>query len=574
MNFLNGAMYSINAAALLIGAAGLLSRLLGVLRDRLLASSFGASRELDIYYAAFQIPDLLYTMLLLGAASAAVIPVFLELKGRSHTEVEDFMQKLIAFVSLGSIVVSGIAFFAMPFLARAIAPGFSPAEFETLVTLSRIMLLSPLFLGLSSILSSAIQSARLFAVYALTGIMYNAGIIIGILFFIPSFGLVGLAMGVSLGACLHFVVQIPSFYRLGFRFPPFTRFVSFARYALKERAVRNVVAVSFPRIIALSLRQVTFITYVAIASTLLSGSISVLQFAYNLQYIPVGIFGLSFAVAAFPQLAEQWLARTGEKWVHTFAASLRTIIFWVAPLSVLFYVLRAQIVRVALGGGRFDWGDTILTAAVFGVFSTAIVAEAVIPLLMRSFYSLGNTRTPLYTAFVTSFLSVASALFMVLLFQYGPAELLDFLRNFLKVGNQEGIAVIGLSWAFAIGGFFQAIILFLFLVREVRERFGESLLASVHWEEFFRIGWVSILAGIAAFGTLRTVNTFISLDTFFGVFAQGISAFIGAAVVYIGTLYLFGNKEVGELVSTVRRRMFRRSVLPKELDPEHARENQ
>src|SRR3989344_1154208 len=147
VNFLNGAIYSINAAALLIGAAGLLSLLLGILRDRLLASEFGASRDLDIYYAAFQIPDFLYTVFLLVAA-----------------------------------------FFLMPFLVGVIAPGFSAGERDLLITLSRIMLFSPVLLGISNILSAAIKSARIFLIYAITGIVYNLGIIIGIVFFLPSFG--------------------------------------------------------------------------------------------------------------------------------------------------------------------------------------------------------------------------------------------------------------------------------------------------------------------------------------------------------------------------------------------------
>ncbi|MEK7076622.1 MAG: lipid II flippase MurJ [Patescibacteria group bacterium] len=189
MNFLNGAIYSINAAALLIGAAGLLSRVLGVLRDRLLASEFGASRELDIYYAAFQIPDFLYTVFLLGAASAAIIPVLLELKARDEESARQFMARLIIVFSIGSIAVSVAAFFLMPFLVGVIAPGFSAGDQDLLITLSRIMLVSPVLLGISNILSAAIQSARIFLIYAITGIVYNLGIIIGIIFLsVPNIG--------------------------------------------------------------------------------------------------------------------------------------------------------------------------------------------------------------------------------------------------------------------------------------------------------------------------------------------------------------------------------------------------
>src|SRR3989344_4828839 len=556
VNFLNGAIYSINAAALLIGAAGLLSRALGVLRDRLLASEFGASRDLDIYYAAFQIPDFLYTVFLLGAASAAIIPVLLELKARDEEGARQFMARLIIVFSIGSIAVSASAFFLMPFLVRFIAPGFSAGDQNFLITLSRIMLVSPVLLGISNILSAAIQSARIFLIYAVTGIVYNLGIIIGIIFLLPSFGLAGLAAGVILGALLHVSIQIAPFYRLGFRFPGLANFSSFRLALLRDDSFRKLAALSLPRIVAL----------VAIASTLVSGSIAVLQFSYNLQYIPVGIFGLSFAVAAFPQLTELWISRDARRWGETVAAASRTIFFWVAPLSVLFYVLRAQIVRIFLGAGKFDWTDTILTAAVFGVFSVAIVAEALIPLFVRSFYALENTRKPFIIAFFAACISIFSAFGLVALFEYGPAAVVDFLRHFLKVGDTEGITVIGLSWAFAIGGIVQVTFLFFALRKEVAARFGGWYQLRMPWDEFFRISWVSLLAGVVAFGTLRTVNLAVTLDTFAGVFTQGALSFLAGAVTYAGVLYLFGNKEVEELVGTINRRLFRRDVLPREFD--------
>ena len=565
-------MYSINAAALLIGAAGLLSRMLGVLRDRLLASHFGAARELDIYYAAFQIPDFLYTVFLLGAASAAIIPVLLDIQGKSQEDARRFFKDVIVFFALGSAGLSLITFFLMPFLARAIAPGFSPEETALLIHLSRIMLLSPILLGLSSVLSSAIQSARLFTTYALTGVVYNIGIIFGILVFLPRFGISGLAFGVLLGALLHVGIQVVPFWGLGFRFPYASDFFPHRFGRFFRGAVASVIALSFPRVLALSLRQITFIVYVALASTLLSGSIAVLQLAYNLQYIPVGIFGLSFAVAAFPQLTEQWMLKNPEKWAHTFAESLRTIVFWVAPLSILFYVLRAQIVRVALGGGKFDWDDTILTAAVFGVFSVAIIAESLIPFLIRSFHSIGNTRVPFFVAVLTSGLSILSAFGLVSFFEHGSPALIEFTRNLLKVGDTEGIHIIGLSWAFIVGGIGEATLLLVLLGVRIRRQFGTAFSIPIDWMDFFRIGWVSLLSGLVAFGTLRTVNTVVSLDTFVGVFVQGASAFIAGALVYAVVLYLLGNEDIRNILETSRRRLFRRDILPQELDAQDSKE--
>ena len=211
MNILNGAINSINAAALLIGAAGLLSRLLGVLRDRMLAGIFGASRELDIYYAAFQIPDFMFTLFLLGASAVAILPVFTQVKEADAGKAKKLIEELAGLFLFGALAAVFLAFILAPFVVPWFAPGFSAKERTLTIVLTRLMMLSPLLLGLSSIVSSVLQSYRRFLVFALSSIFYNFGIIAGILFFLPIFGLPGLALGVVLGASLHFLVQLPVF---------------------------------------------------------------------------------------------------------------------------------------------------------------------------------------------------------------------------------------------------------------------------------------------------------------------------------------------------------------------------
>ncbi|MDO8600646.1 MAG: lipid II flippase MurJ, partial [bacterium] len=235
---------SLHAAALLLGAAGLFSRLLGIFRDRLLAGTFGASRELDIYYAAFQIPDFLFNVFLIGATTSAILPVFLEYWERDTKDGIQFISGLLRWFLYCSVVFSFLVVFFAPFLVhRILVPGFEESAKEQTILLTRIMMLSPVLLGLSNIIASVLQSLNRFFIYSLTSIFYNIGLIIGVVVFLPLFGMKGLAYGVVLGALLHLCIQLPAFYRLGFRF-------SFATSPPHD-GIKKILRISVPRTITL-----------------------------------------------------------------------------------------------------------------------------------------------------------------------------------------------------------------------------------------------------------------------------------------------------------------------------------
>ena len=578
MKLLNGSIYSINAAALLIGAAGLLSRLMGVARDRMLAGYFGASRELDIYYAAFQIPDFVFMLFLLVAASAAIIPVFVEIKERFPEEAKIFIGELLGVFFVISLIVGVVAVLLIPVLIPFIAPGFSVSERADAVMLTRIMMVSPILLGLSSIISAVIQCSRRFLAFAVAPIFYNLGIIVGILVFLPWFGMLGLGAGVVLGAALHLLVQIPSFSSLGNLVsltPLVKRYKALCTtffgipipYRISDPVAR-VLQLSFPRVIASSLNQITFLILVAFASTLASGSISVLQFAYNLHFLPIGIFGVSFAVAAFPSLNEYFLRRDSEAFLATYYGTIRTICFWILPLSVLFYVLRAQIVRIALGSGKFDWEDTMLTAAVLGVMVVAILAESVIPLILRVYYALGNTVKPLFINAATSLVTVAGAVWFINVFKGVSGMVPHYAASFLRIGSLENIAILGIGFALSFGGILNLVLLAVGVKKELSQKFGrfDREKFGYLWKDIGVMGVVSVLSGFVSFGALRVANLFVTLETFFGVFLQGGFSFIVGALFYGVVLYVFHNREAQQLVETFRRRIIKKELLPEALD--------
>ena len=290
---------SVTQAAAVLALSGIFADILSLFRDRLLAADFGASRALDIYYASFRIPDLIYTVSLFFAASTALIPAILEKFSENNKEAEKFFGNIFSLFFVGTVLMVIAAYFSMPLLMPYFTPGFSSEEQGLAINLSRILLLSPLLLGLSNLASSVVQSFRRFYVYALSPLFYNLGIIIGILFLMPRFGLYGIVWGVILGAFLHLVIQLPTVFSLGFSITP--------RFPKISRDVIDSLKLSFPRTLGLSLNQIVLSVITAMASTLGAGAVSVFNFAANLQSVPLSIIGLSYSVAAFPTLAALFL---------------------------------------------------------------------------------------------------------------------------------------------------------------------------------------------------------------------------------------------------------------------------
>ncbi|NCU42113.1 MAG: murein biosynthesis integral membrane protein MurJ, partial [Candidatus Moranbacteria bacterium] len=345
---------TVAGAALLLAIAGLLSRLLGLIRDRILASMFGAGDILDIYYASFRIPDFLYGVLVLGALSAAFIPVFTKVYTKESPQnawklTSDFLILLVGAIGI-------IGFFAMlfmPILIYGIAPGFEGEKREMAILFSRIMLLSPILLGASAVFGGVLIARKSFLAYSLAPIFYNIGIIFGALVLVDIWGLPGLAWGVVIGAFMHFCIQMPATFRSGYVFSLPKEF------PWKNKQVKKILLLMLPQVFSVASGQINFWIITIFASLMASGSLAVFNLANNLQSIPLALVGVSFAVAVFPKLSQ--LASDGDmkEFSEVFLKTLRRILYFVIPATVFLILLRAQIVRVVLGGGIFDWKDTV-----------------------------------------------------------------------------------------------------------------------------------------------------------------------------------------------------------------------
>ena len=548
---LNREVSSIHAAALILGSAAFLSKLLGLLRDRLLAARFGAGDVLDVYYAAFQIPDLLFTIFLIGAASAAVLPVFLAYDRKSPDGAQAFIGNLLTVVSLAAALVVIASILAAPRLVAMVAPGFDAAKLALTVHLTRLMALNALFLSMAGILSSVLQARHRFFVFALPPVAYNLGIIGGILFLVPWLGVSGLAYGVLVGGLLQILVTIPALAAMGFRIRP--------AFDLGEPGLRRVVRSALPRVLAISMSQLTLVVLAAIASFFAAGSISTFKLASNLLYVPVGLFGVSYALAIFPKLSGATIDGRGEFFREQVGVGIRQILFWALPFVVLFIVLRAHLVRVVLGSGTFDWADTRLVAALLAILSIAIISESLVPLVLRAFYALGRSREPLLWDIAGSVITILLAIGFTTWFGAEPRVLATMAR-ILRIGDLASPKILGVGAAFSLGSLLNALLLFLALRRSIRERLRVSLRFDAAAASTF-LG-AAVLGGIAAHITLLPFPALVPTNTFLGIFIQGFVAGVAGLGVYALVLIWQKNPEILGLAESFRTHLISLRKMP------------
>lgn len=539
---------NINQAALLLGLFAFLSQILGLFRDRFIAHFIGPSPMLDTYYAAFRIPDLIYISIASLASITVLIP-FLATRmkdGAVTDEAQKFLNDVFTVFLSVMVLVSVIAFFILPHLAFFIAPGFSPEMQDRVMELSRIMLLSPILMGLSNLFGTITQIFRKFFIYSLSPILYNLGIIIGIVFLYPIFGIYGLALGVALGALMHFLVQFFASRACGF-YPSFSHAINFSD-------IKRVAITSLPRTLGLSMNNIALISIIAFASFFKSGSISIFNLSLNLQSVPLNIIGVSFAVAAFPTLVKSMSAGKIDDFKEHLRSAGRAIVFWSLPVTFLFIVLRAQIVRVILGSGSFSWENTRLVAASLAIFSVSVLAQAMTALLSRAYYAKGDTRRPLAVNFICSLSIIFLTYGFIHLFN-GVPFFRYFIESILKVTDIAGTEVLMLPLAYSCGTILNFILHLFFVHKDFMER------GTFISKTFFQSLGASFFIGFVAYLSLNVLSPIFGTTTFWGVFLQGFISGILGIVVGVLILHLLKNEELEDLAKTLKTRFWKVKVV-------------
>jgi putative peptidoglycan lipid II flippase len=532
----------LHEAAYVLALFALLSQLLALVRDRLLAGSFGAGGTLDLYYAAFRVPDFLFATVASLLSLYALLPVLSRLEAESPARMMAFLRQMLFLFFIGMAVVAGVCFAFAPLLVHVVAPGYAadPAANANLVMLVRILLLQPIFLGASNVLANLTQMRHRFVLYSISPLLYNLGIIAGVVFFYPALGIAGLGWGVVLGAAMHFLVQVPYFARERASEPmPL-------RESLKR--LKEVLMLSIPRTFALASTQISLVALTALASYLAAGSIAIFTFAYNLQAVPIAIIGVSYSLAAFPTLARMHAEGKREELARYVETAFRHLLFWSIPAMALVIVLRADLVRVILGSGAFNWSDTRLTAAALALFILSLAGQNVTLLIARTYYAAGNSRKPFQYGLVDIAVSIGSALGLAALFHASP-QLRLFVESLLRVDSVPGTTVLMLALGYALGSIGEAIVGYCFFVRDFAvptRRINRLAFQSVG---------ASVIGGAAAYGALAALGSRFLYGSSLGVFMHGLVGGLAGLAATVFVLYLLGNEELSEAWAALHRRL-------------------
>lgn len=520
LKFLNGQSKSITGAAIILAAATLVSQMVGLLRDHIFAHYFGAGPAMDAYYAAFKIPNLVYNLLIVGALSAGFIPTFTKLftGGEDKSPAWKLANNIlnITAICLGGLSLLGIIF--TPAITPLIAPGFPAATKQLVTTFTRIMFGSTFLLGLSMVVGGILQSLRSFVLYSLAPIFYNVGIIIGAVFLVPAIGINGLAWGVVLGAAMHLGMQAYSSYANGYRW----------KWVLnwKDKNTNLIWKLMVPRTLGLAISQFNLIIVTILASLLPVGSVTIFNYANNLQSVPTGLVGIPFSLAVFPVLSAAVARGQKEEFIKNLSSTLRQILFLIIPISIVFMLIRAQIVRVILGSGAFDWNATIATADALALFSLSLFAQSLVPLFARAFYALSNTKTPFIIGVIAELISI---IFAVLL--------------------MKPLGVSGLALAVSAGAIINCGLLALALRNVYKTLDGERILASL-----FKIMIAAIPMAVVIQILKYPLAKIFDQTHFMGIFAQGAVAGLAGLAVYVIICYILKVPELIQLKDSLKRR--------------------
>ncbi len=511
---------NIISAAMVLMVLIFISSCLGLIRNRLLAGAFfsGQERLLDVYFAAFRLPDMIYQILIMGGLSAAFIPVFSAYL--QHDQPKAFLTASITInltLSIFVLLAAGVFIFARP-LCGLLAPGFSPSELKIMVHLTRWLLLAQAFFVLSSLLTGILQSLERFLLPALSAVLYNLGIIAGILFLSRQFSIYGVVIGVVVGAALHFAVQLPLTVRLGFRYS--------WSFNWREPGVKQIFRLMGPRLLTLVVTQINLSVTTVMATALSAGTLALYSFSQNIIALPVSLFGLTIGQASLPALARE-ATRDRARFCQLFWQLFTQVLYLSLPASLILVVLRIPLVRLALGAKNFPWEATILAGKMVAVLALSLAFQSMIQLLIRFFYAEQDTKTPLWISVIAAVINIVLAWWMVFVLKW------------------EGL---GLCVAFSLAGVVQGIM----LAGAVRHRLRSWLTdASVLY--LGKILAANLLLGLALWILMRVLDLVLDTTKTINLLVLTALTLIVSLLLYTWLSRLFRIQEFDRLWSAIQK---------------------
>ncbi len=510
----------ITKAAGVVGAATLLSRILGFLRDVIVAWFFGAGLAADAFFVAFRIPNLLRRLFAEGSLTISFIPVFTEyLYNRGREEAFKLARSAWWLLAILLVIVSVLGVLLSPFIVRIIAPGFYsvPDKFELTVLLTRVMFPYIFFIALVALAMGILNALGHFAAPAFAPVLLNIAMIGSILLISPHLTkpTLGLAIGVIVGGALQLALQIVCMVRKGFRV--------FVRGPLYHVAVKRIALLMTPAVFGAAVYQVNIFVGTLLASLLPEGSVSYLYYADRLVQFPLGVFAIALATAVLPTLSKQAAAKDIEGLRNSFSYALRLVFFVTIPAMVGLIVLREPIVQLLFQRGAFDFDATHLTAEALLYYSVGLWAFSGVRVVVATFYALQDTKTPVKIAVISLLVNIVLSVVLMVPMRHG-----------------------GLALATSVASGVNLVLLILALRKRLGRIGARGILQSV----FKSMASAVVMGVIIAFGALWVTpkyneNPWCLLIWVFGSIGLG-------ALLYGGCACLFRCREVGDVVDIVR----------------------
>jgi putative peptidoglycan lipid II flippase len=463
-------------AGLVVSGAFLVSRLLGWVRLVVIGRAFDPA-QLDTFFAAFRIPDLIFQLVAAGALSSAVIPIVAALLERDEqARAWRVVSTVINLMLIALAVLAGVLFILAPVVMQAFTPGFEGEQLERTIALTRIMLLSPIFLAMGSVATSVLNAGGRFAASSIAPIVYNLAIIGGALFVAPTFGVEGLAVSVVVGSLGHLLVQLRPLARLGFRYEP--------RIDAADPEARRALLLMAPRAFGLGASQVTFIVVTALASTLFVGAVADFNIAFTLLQIPIGVIGVPLGIVLLPSLSRDAAVGRETEFARLLTRALRLLLYVMIPIAGLTAVLRRELVELLFGGGKIGDADLERIATTLLWFLIGLAAHALIAVLARAFYARQDTLTPVLVAIAAVVMNTTLAIGLV-----GP------------------LGLSGIALAIALAAWMEALVLAVILRLRIAEL---SLGGPVRVAIQAAVG--TVVASALAFGTAAVIGGAVGPD--------------------------------------------------------------
>lgn len=511
LSLLSARQTSILSGATILMITVFASKFLGLVRDRLLAHTFSPDQTAT-FLAAFRLPDLIFQLLIFGAVSVAFIPVFTDqLQRKGEKEAFNFAADILNIVLVLFTLISVVMFFFARPLTNLIVPGFGDEQKDITATMTQIILVGQILLVGGSFFSGICQSYQRFIIPALASVFYNLGIILGILFLSPFWGVYGPAGGVVVGAGAYAVIQIPLAYSLGFRYK--------FSFNLLSEGIKEISRLMSVRTIGVAVEQINETVGIVLASLISVSSVTFLTFAQHLQTVPIGLFGATLAQAALPVLSQEKAKGEKEMFKMTLLTTMHQIMFLSLPAAAILVVLRIPAVRLVFGASQFNWEATVLTGKTTAFLAVGLTAQAIVLLLVRGFYALKDTKTPVSVSVISVALNISLSVFFV-----------TYLRWEI--------------WSLGLAYSTSSIVSVIMLMAALDRKLG-----GLHWKDLYLPGIKMIVAAIVAamalyipiklldklvFDTTRTINL---------IFLTGIASAFGLSI-YLALVWLLKVKEL------------------------------